>query len=90
MEIELTPEQDALVQQTMQKGFYRSPQEVIKAALVLWEEHERARLELVEALQEGEDSAARDGWIELDSDEEIAEFFEDVKRRGRARLAQAG
>ena len=90
MEIELTPEQDALVQEAMRKGHYRSSQEVAKAAMSLWEERERARLELLEALQEGEESAVRGGWIELNSDEEVTEFFEDVKRRGRMRVAQAG
>jgi putative addiction module CopG family antidote len=90
MEIELTSEQDALIRQAIEKGLYQNPADAVHFAMDLWVEQERARLALLEAIQEGEDSAEREGWIELDSDEAITALIEDVKQQGRDQLAKAG
>jgi Arc/MetJ-type ribon-helix-helix transcriptional regulator len=88
MEIELTPDQNALIQDAMKKGHYRSPLEAVKAALTMWEERERTRLELIEELEEADRSIDAGEGIEINSEEELIDFFEAVKQRGRARIAQ--
>jgi hypothetical protein len=55
----------------------------------MWEERERARLELIEELEEADRSIDAGEGIYLESDEAIDEFIAGVKQRGRARLAQA-
>jgi Arc/MetJ-type ribon-helix-helix transcriptional regulator len=89
MEIELTPDQNALIEHAIQKGHYRSPQEAVNTAIAMWEERERARLELIEELEEADRSIDAGEGIYLESDEAIDEFIAGVKQRGRARLAQA-
>jgi len=52
----------------------------------LWEERERRRLEILAAVDEAEDSLAR-GEGHAITQESMRELAEEVKRRGRARLA---
>jgi putative addiction module CopG family antidote len=87
MQIELTPEQDAFIQDAIEKGRFKNPADAVHRAMDLWVERERARLELIEAIEEGERSLDSGEYIDLDSDEAIAEMMEGVKQRGRARLA---
>lgn len=90
MQIELTPEQESFVNEAVVNGRAATPTDAVQAALNLWIERERARYELIAAIEEGEESARQEGWIELDSDEEIHAFFEEIKESGRATLAKAG
>lgn len=87
MEIELTSEQDAFVQHLVQTGRYQNPAAAIHNAIDLWVERERGRLELIEAIEEGESDIEAGEFIDLDSDEAIVAMMEGVKRRGRATLA---
>jgi len=88
MEIDLTPEQDSFVHLGIQEGRFRDEKEAVQQALELWEKRERARIELLTAIDEGE--ASFDGTeTVLDSEEDIRIFFKDIERRGRARLAQS-
>ena len=86
MEIELTPEQDSLVNLGIEQGRFQRREEAVRDAMALWEKRERARIELLAELEAGE-SSTEDEDIVLDSDEAVVAFFEDVKQRGRARLA---
>ena len=86
MEIELTPEQNSLVNLGMEEGRFQRREDAIRDAMALWERRERARLELLAELEAGE-SCPEEEDIALDSDEAVAAFFEDIKQRGRARLA---
>jgi antitoxin ParD1/3/4 len=54
MEIQPTPAQQALIRQAIDSGRYRSEGDAVRDALALWEENERARAELLAALDEGE------------------------------------
>ena len=87
MQIELTPEQEAFVNEAVANGRAATPADAIHTALNLWVERERARYELIAAIEEGESDIEAGEYIDLDSDEAIAELMEDVKRRGRAALA---
>jgi Arc/MetJ-type ribon-helix-helix transcriptional regulator len=86
MEIELTPEQDSLVSLGIEQGRFRRREDAVRDAMALWEERERAQIELLAELEAGEGSFDEDDPI-LDSDETIAAFFDDIKQRGRANLA---
>lgn len=89
MNIQLTPDQEFLVRQGIEAGRYRNREEAVQDALSRWEEAERARAELIAALDEAEQSIdAGDG---TGYDEAgLHELFEDVKRRGREQLAVEG
>ena len=87
MEIELTPEQDDLIRLGIEQGRYRDSTDAVSRAIDIWVEQERSRLELIAAIEEGERSLDAGEYIDLESDEAIAEMMEDVKRRGRAKFA---
>lgn len=86
MEIELTPEQDSFVDLGIEQGRYLRAEDAVQAALELWVNRERARLELLAAIDAGDDSPESEDVI-IESEEDMAEFIEGVKQRGRATLA---
>jgi hypothetical protein len=59
---------------------------VVTEALSLWAERERRRLEILAAVDEAEASLAR-GEGRPVTQESVRELAENVKQRGRARLA---
>jgi hypothetical protein len=58
----------------------------VMEALSLWEERERNRAEILAAVDEAEGSLAR-GEVRIITQGSMRALAEDVKRRGRARLA---
>jgi putative addiction module CopG family antidote len=88
MEIELTPEQASFVQLGVEQGRFRHAEDAVKDALALWERRERARIELLTAIDDGDASFA-EGAIEFENDEELAAYFEGIKSQGAAKLANA-
>ncbi len=86
MEVQLTPDQEAFVREAIQSGRLRREEDAVKEALSLWEERERTRAEILVAVDEAEASLAR-GEGRLITQESMRELAEEVKRRGRARLA---
>ena len=88
MEVQLTPDQQAFVRQAIESGRLHHAEDAVKEALCLWEERERTRAEILAAVDEAEASLAR-GEGRIITCESMSELAEDVKRRGRARLAAA-
>jgi Arc/MetJ-type ribon-helix-helix transcriptional regulator len=86
MEIELTPEQKSFVHLGVEQGRFKDSADAVNHALDQWVERERSRLELLTAIDAGDDSLEQDD-IVLDSDEDLAEFIKGIEQRGRARLA---
>jgi Arc/MetJ-type ribon-helix-helix transcriptional regulator len=86
MEVYLTPDQKAFVSQAIESGRLQHEEDAVKEALSLWEERERRRLEILLAVDEAEASLAR-GEGRVITEESMRELAEDVKQRGRARLA---
>jgi len=86
MEVQLTPDKKAFVRQAIESGRLRREEDAVKEALSLWEERERTRAEILAAIDEAEASLAR-GEGRIITQESMRELAEDVKRRGRARLA---
>jgi Arc/MetJ-type ribon-helix-helix transcriptional regulator len=86
MEARLTPDQEAFVRQAIEFGRFNREEDAVKEALLLWEERERKRAEFVATLDDAKASLAR-GEGRVITQESMRELAEEVKRRGRARLA---
>jgi antitoxin ParD1/3/4 len=86
MEVHLTPDQQAFVRQAVASGRFQREEDAVKEALSLWEERERIRAEILIAVDEAEASLAGCDGRAITQDS-VRELVEDVKRRGRARLA---
>jgi antitoxin ParD1/3/4 len=86
MQVDLTPDQKAFVRRAIESGRFRHEEDAVKEALSLWEERERIRAEILIAVDEAETSLAR-GESRAITHESMRELAENVKRRGRARLA---
>ena len=86
MEVQLTPDQKAFVRQAIETGRLQREEDAVKEALSLWEERERTRAEILPAVDEAEASLAR-GEARPITQESMRELADQVKQRGRARLA---
>lgn len=84
--VDLTPDQRALVKRAIESGRFSHEEEAVQEALALWEERERRRVEILAALDEADASLAR-GEGRLITDDSMKALAEDVKQRGRRRLA---
>ena len=86
MEVKLTPDQRAFIRQAIEAGRLQSEEDAIQDALWLWEEHERKRAEILASVDAAEVSLAQ-GKGRIITEQSMRELADDVKRRGRARLA---
>jgi putative addiction module CopG family antidote len=86
MEVQLTSDQKQFIRQAIESGRLRREEDAVKEALSLWEERERTRAEILAAVDEAEASLAR-GEGRIITQESMRELAEQVKQRGRARLA---
>lgn len=86
MEVNLTPDQQALVSDAIASGRLHRPEEAIQQALSMWEERERRRLEILAAVELSEASLAR-GEGRVITEDSMRQLAHDVGQRGRARLA---
>ena len=78
MNVNLTPQLEALVRQKVASGLYSSASEVVREALRLMEEQDRMRAIKLEQLRQ----EIRDG---LNSGDPELLNIEEIKREGRAR-----
>lgn len=85
MNVELTPDQRDFVRKAIESGRISGEEEAVQQALVLWEERERRRLEILAMLDEADASLARGEGIAI-TDESMKALAEDVKQEGRRRL----
>jgi putative addiction module CopG family antidote len=86
MEVHLTPDQQAFVRQAVESGRLRRAEDAIQEALSLWEDRERARAEILTAVDAAEASLARGDGRTI-TQESMRQLAEEVKHRGRKRLA---
>ncbi len=86
MEVQFTPDQKAFIRQAIESGRFQREEDAVKEALSLWEEHERRRAEFLATLDDAKASLARGEGRPI-TQESMRELAEEVKRRGRARLA---
>ena len=86
MNVELTPDQRAFVQKAIERGRFSREEEAVEEALALWEQRERRRFEVVAMLDEADASLARGEGREI-TEQSMKALAEEVKQRGRQRLA---
>ena len=86
MEVELTADQLAFARHAGAAGRLNSEEDAVQEALALWEERERRRVEFRATLNEARASVAQGEGREI-TQESMRELAEEVKQRGRARLA---
>ena len=81
LNVNLTPELEALVRDKVASGYYGSASEVVREALRLMEERDQLRAAKLEQLRRDIQAGVNSGSA---GDLDVAE----IKRRGRARLTQ--
>ena len=86
MNVDMTPDQRAFVRRAIDSGRFHSEEEAVQEALALWEERERRRSQILTALDEAEASLARGEGRPI-TDESMRALADEVKQRGRSRLA---
>ena len=86
MQIDLTPEQQDFVRQAVESGRFERAEDAVQAAMTLWVERERRRTELLAAVDIARASIRRGEGIEI-TQESMRALAEDVKRHGRAQVA---
>jgi putative addiction module CopG family antidote len=86
MNVQLTPDQQAFARQAIESGRFQDEEDAVREALSLWEDRERARAEVLAAVDEAEASLARGEGLAL-TPQSVRQLAEDVKQRGRARWA---
>ncbi|MDQ3396310.1 MAG: type II toxin-antitoxin system ParD family antitoxin [Deinococcota bacterium] len=86
MILSLNEKQERLVNELVASGRYQDAAAVLDDALKLLEAREKKLAELRSELQKGMDDL-ESGWFTTYTKETSPQLFEDVKRRGRERLA---
>ena len=86
MEVQLTPDQKAFVRQAIESGRLHREEDAVQEALSLWEERERTRAEILTAVDLADASIAR-GEGRVITQESMRQLADEVKQRGRSRLA---
>jgi putative addiction module CopG family antidote len=87
MEVQLTPDQRAFVREAIAAGRFQREEDAVWEALALWEERERARIEILAAVDAAEASLAS-GRGRAITESGMQELAESVVKRGHARLAE--
>ena len=83
----MTPDQEAFVRQAIESERLQREEDALREAMSLREERERRRAEILADVDEAEASLARGEGRRITTHEELTELVEDIKRRGRERLA---
>jgi Arc/MetJ-type ribon-helix-helix transcriptional regulator len=86
MDVHLTPDQKAFVRQAIESGRLNREEDAVQEALSLWEGRERTRAEILTAVDVAEASIAR-GEGRTITQESVRQLADEVKQRGRRRLA---
>jgi len=83
MEVELTPEQQAFVQQAILTGRLHRPEEGVREALSLWEDRERERIDLRLAFDDAEADLEAGEFRDYTNDT-LPQLGDELKREARA------
>lgn len=90
--VNLPEHQAEFIRHRIKSGRYQNASEVVRAGLRLLEEYEeeyQLKLERLRAeLQKALDDREHGRYIDINSEEELDAYFEEISRRGRERLAK--
>jgi Arc/MetJ-type ribon-helix-helix transcriptional regulator len=87
MEVHLTPDQEAFIREAIENGRLHRKEDAVQQAMLLWEERERRRLEILAVVDRAEASVARGQGRSVTTHEQVTELVAEIKGRGVARLA---
>jgi Arc/MetJ-type ribon-helix-helix transcriptional regulator len=87
MEVALTLDQESFIRQAVEAGRLLRKEDAVREAMLLWEERERRRLEILDAVARAEASLARGEGRKISNREDLTRLAEDIKMRGLARIA---
>jgi len=87
MEVNLTPDQEAYIRQAIETDRLRRKEDAVHEAMLLWEERERRKLEILVAVDRAEASLLRGEGRRITTREEATQLVADIRGRGMARLA---
>jgi Arc/MetJ-type ribon-helix-helix transcriptional regulator len=87
MEVQFSPGQKAFVREAITSGRISNEEEAVTQALLLWEERERRRVEILAAVEIAQQSLDRGEGRRITSESELRQLADDVKHRGLRRLA---
>jgi putative addiction module CopG family antidote len=82
MEVQLTPDQEAFVREAVASGRLGGADEAVQQALSLWERRERARIEILTALDESESDLAEGRFSDY-TEETLPKLAPELKREAR-------
>jgi Arc/MetJ-type ribon-helix-helix transcriptional regulator len=85
MDVELTGDQKAFLRQAIASGRIQREEDAFQEALSLWEKRERARAEILAAVDSAQISLVTGAGRTITKDS-MLQLADEVKRRGRARL----
>jgi putative addiction module CopG family antidote len=85
VEVDLTADQREFIRQTIETGKFHRAEDAVREALLLWEERERRRAEILAAVDTAEASLSR-GEGRAVTQQSMRELASEVKQRGRLRL----
>ena len=92
MNVSLTPELEKLVNDKVKSGRYNSASEVVREGLRLLQDQDELnrirRDELRREIMLGVEQIRNGQYTTLETDEDYANFFEGIKKRGREKLKQ--
>ena len=86
MKVDLTSDQRAFIRRAIADGRFQREEDAVEEALSLWEDRERTRAEILAAVDAAEASLAR-GEGRAITQQSMRDLADEVKKRGRARLA---
>jgi Arc/MetJ-type ribon-helix-helix transcriptional regulator len=87
MEVNLTPDQEAYIRQAIETGRLRRKEDAVHEAMLLWEERERRKLEILVAVDQAQASLSRGEGRRITTRDEVTQLVADVRSRGMALLA---
>jgi putative addiction module CopG family antidote len=83
MHVHLTPDQREFVRRAIASGRFRREEDAVEEALALWEERERARIEILAALDESEADLSAGRYDDY-TNESSPRLAQDLKFEARA------
>ena len=89
MEVHLTPDQKAFIRRAIESGRLHDEEDTVREALSLWEERERARTEILAALDEAEADLDAGRYTDY-TDVTLPTLAGELKRAARSRSEQRG
>jgi putative addiction module CopG family antidote len=88
MNIQLTDDQRAFVLQAIEAGRFANEGDAVREALLLWEQRERRRAEILASVDQAEASLSRGEELRVSNRQGVVDLASRIKARGLSKLDQ--